>query len=171
MSKLNSFSTNGTIAVLRTRKTATPRDVATFYSRADALFRCATECCRQHERAARLVRDGANAAEQRAAQALVTVADEALADMAAAYETAATRVCAERDSACWQAANALWMASREFARRQRIASRSGRNLGDGKHSTQRLGELAMDYDLEASALLFLRQATSGYTRIRPQAAA
>jgi hypothetical protein len=170
MSKLNHFSTNGTIQVLRTRKTATPRDVATFYSRADALYRCAIECCRQHERLARLVHDGANAAEQRAAEALVTVADEALTDMAAAYEMAATRVCAERDSACWQAANALWMASREFARRQRIASRSGRDLGDGKHSTQRLAELAVDYDLEASALLFVRQATSSYTRVRPQAA-
>jgi len=171
MSKLNSFPANGSIQVLRDRKTLAPRDVATFYQRADALYRCAMECCRQHQRLARLVRDGAMGAEQRATQALVAVADDTLADMAAAYETAATRICAERDGACWQAANGLWMASREFVRRQRIARRALRDLGDGKHSTDRLAEFAVDSDLQASALLFLRQAAGAYTRIRPQAAA
>jgi hypothetical protein len=63
------------------------------------------------------------------------------------------------------------MASREYARRQRTSKRAGRELGDGKHSTERLGELTLDYDLEASALLLLRQATDGYRRVRPQAAA
>lgn len=171
MPKQSPFSSNGTIQVLPSRKVQAPRDVATFYHRADALFRAATECCRQHERLSRLVKGGALGAEQRAAEAMVAVADEALADMAAAYEAAATRVCAERDGACWQAANTLWMASREYARRQRIARRAARDLGDGKHSTDRLGELTLDYDLEASALLLLRQATQSYTRVRPQAAA
>jgi hypothetical protein len=171
MPKLNTFPTNGTIQVTRDRTPLAPRDVATFYHRADALCRAALECCRQHERLARLVRDGALGAEQRAAEALVTAADEALADLAASYESTATRMCAERDSACWQAANALWMASREYARRQRTSKRAGRDLGDGKHSTERLGELTLDYDLEASALLLLKQATDGYRRVRPQAAA
>ena len=171
MPKLNPFRTNGTIQVTRDRKTLAPRDVATFYQRADALYRAAMECCRQHERLSRFVREGAIGAEQRAAQALVTVTDQALADMAAAYEAAATRICAERDSGCWQAANQLWMASREYARRQRIARRAVRDLGDGKHNTERLAELTVDYDLEASALLLLKQATTAYARIRPQAAA
>jgi hypothetical protein len=171
MPKQTHFSSHGTIQVLTPRKTQDSRDVATFYQRADALLRAAIECCRQHERLARLVRDGAAGTEQRSAQSLVTVADEALADMAAAYQAAATRVCAESDNACWQAANALWMASREYARRQRIASRAGRDLGDGTHSSERFAELTLDYDLEASALLLLKHATASYTRIRPQAAA
>lgn len=171
MPKLNATqSANGTIELPR-QHDASPRDVAAFYQRADALYRCACECIRQHERLARLVGDGAMSAEQRAAQSLVTLADQALIDMAAAYETAATRGCADLDSACWQAANGLWMASREYARRQRTTSRAGRNLGDGKHSTERFAEAMLDYDLEASALLQLRHATDAYHRIRPQVAA
>lgn len=150
---------------------ADPRQVATFYQHADALFRCAIECCRQHERVARLASDNAMTAELRAARGLVALADEALADMAAKYESIATRDCATCDSACWQAANALWLAGREYARRSRTSQKAVRNLGDGKHSTDRLAELAVDYDLEASALLQLRQATDAYRRVRPQAAA
>jgi hypothetical protein len=163
-------SANGTNDITVERSIA-PRDVATFYQHADALCRCAIECCRQHERLARLARDGAMGAELRAARSLVALADDALTHIAAAYEAAATRACAEGDSACWQAANALWMASREYARRQRTSTRAVRDLGDGKHSTDRLAELTVDYDLEASALLQLRQATDAYRRVRPQAAA
>ncbi len=46
-----------------------PTDI--FFQRADALFRCAVECCRQHERYARLVDMGALDAEQKAAQQAV----------------------------------------------------------------------------------------------------
>lgn len=166
--KLNALhSSNGTIQA----SPATSRDVATFYQRADALCRSAIECCRQHERLAKLMGNGAMSAELRAAQTFVGVADEALAEMAAAYQAAATRACAERDSACWQAANALWLASREYARRARTSKRAGRDLGDGKHSTERLAELTVDYDLEASALLQLRHAAESYRRVRPQATA
>jgi len=162
------FRENGTTAVIEPTKPTAERDVATFYQRADALYRCATECCRQHERFAHLVRTGASVTEQRAARSLVLVCDEALLDMAAAYETAAaTRACAERDGACCRAANGLWMASREFARRQRTSTRAVRDLGDGKHSTERLAELTLDYDLEASALLALKQATEAYRKVRP----
>lgn len=143
---------------------------AAFYQRADALYRCAVECCRQHERLARLVQDGALPAEQRAAQSLVRLADEALIDLAAAYE----KVCKshpEGDAACWHAANGLWMAGREYARRQRTSQRAGRGLGDGaSHSSERLGELTLDYDLEASALLALKQATETYRKARPHVA-
>ena len=166
--KLNPFhSSNGTINA----PAASTRDVAVFHQRADALFRSAIECCRQHERLAKLVGNGAMSAEVRAAQSAVSVADAALSEMAAAYQAAATRGCAERDSACWQAANALWHASREYARRARTSLRAGRDLGDGKHSTERLAELTVDYDLEASALLQLRHAAESYRRVRPQATA
>ena len=166
--KLNSpHSANGTIQV----SAPSARDVATFYQRADALCRSAFECWRQHERLGKLVRGGALSAELRTAREFVTVADGALADMAAAYEMAATRACARSDSACWQAANALWLASREYARRARTSTRAVRDLGDGKHSTERLAELTVDYDLEASALLQLRHAAESYSRVRPEAVA
>ncbi len=149
---------------------ADARDVVAFRQRADALCRCAIECIRLHERHARLVREGGLSVEIRAARSLVVISDEALIEMAAIYETSATRECADSDAACWQAANAMWMASREFASRVRTTTRAGRNLGDGKHSTERLGELTIDYDLEASALLQLRHATDAYRRLRPSTA-
>lgn len=143
-------------------------DVVTFYQRADALCRCAMECCRQRERLAHLGKLGALPAEQRAAQTLVTLCDEALADLVGAYERAAHRAHPSRDDACWHAANGLWMAGREFARRARTSTRAGRNMGDHGDRAQ-LAELALDYDLEASALLLLKQATEAYRRARPEA--
>jgi hypothetical protein len=142
--------------------------IAVFYQKADALYRCALECCRQHERLARLVELGALTAEQRAAQSLVRLADDALTELAAAYEKAAAKGHPDRSEPCWNAANTLWMASREYARRHRTSERAGRGIGDGgDHSTARLGELTLDYDLEASALLALRQATDVYRKVRP----
>jgi hypothetical protein len=143
--------------------------ITVFYQRADALCRCALECCRQHERLARLVELGALQAEQRAAQSIVQLADDALVELAAAYEKAAAKGHPDRSEPCWGAANALWMASREYARRHRTSERAGRNIGEnGDHSSARLGELTLDYDLEASALLLLRQATEAYRKARPQ---
>lgn len=165
MSKLNTAPAGAGVASVA--DDATERNVATFYQRADALCRCAVETCRQHERLARLMKQGGVSAERRAAESQVAVCDEALIDVAGAYEAAASRVCAERDGACWQAANALWHASREYARRHRTSERAARHLGDGKHSTDRLAELAVDYDLEASALLALKQATETYRKLRP----
>ena len=149
----------------------TGRDpMAVFYQKADALYRCALECCRQHERLARLVDRGALPAEQRAAQSLVRLADEALRDLAAAYEKAAAKGHPDAKDACWQAANGLWMASREYARRCHTSDRAGRGIGEGgDHSSARLSELALDYDLEASALLMLKQATESYRKARPDA--
>ena len=145
--------------------------VADFYRRADALFRCAVECCRQHERRAQLMQRGALSTELRAAQALVDACDESLAELVGCYERAAGRGHPPKENACWRAANGLWMASREYARRQRTSARAARGIADtGEHST-RLTELAMDYDLEASALLALKQATESYRVTRPQAAA
>ena len=143
--------------------------VAEFYRRADALFRCAVECCRQHERLARLVERGALQTELRAAQAQVTLCDQALGEIAACYERAAGKAHPTKENACWRAANGLWLASREYARRHRTSARASRGIGDsGEHST-RLAEIALDYDLEASALLLLRQATDTYRKTRPDA--
>jgi len=143
-----------------------PRDVAAFYQSADALCRCAMECCRQHERLAHLVKLGALLVEQRAAQMLVTICDDALADLADAYERAAGKAHPNGGDACWHAANGLWLASREFARRTRTSDRAARGIGERTDRTQ-FSELALDYDLEASALLLLKQATEAYRKARP----
>jgi hypothetical protein len=145
--------------------------VAEFYRRADALFRCAVECCRQHERRAKLAERGALGSEQRAAQALVDACDESLAELAACYERAAGRAHPPKENGCWRAANSLWMASREYARRQRTSARAARGIADTGEHSNRLAEIAVDYDLEASALLLLKQATESYKNTRPQAAA
>lgn len=145
-----------------------PDDVAAFYQRADGLCRCALESCRQRERLAHLGRVGAIPAEQRAAQTLVSLCDEALADLVGAYERAAGRAHPSRDDACWHAANGLWLASREFARRTRTSARAGRSLRE-QGDRAGLAELALDYDLEASALLLLKQAAESYRRARPEA--
>jgi hypothetical protein len=143
--------------------------MAVFYQRADALYRCALEACRQHERMARLVRISACAAEQRAAAGLVALCDEALVELAALYERAAQRAHPDKHDACWHAANGLWLASREYARRTRTSRNAGRDIAE-QHDAARLAELALDYDLEASALLLLRQATEAYRKARPDAA-
>lgn len=140
---------------------------AAFYRRADALFRCAVECCRQHERLAQLVRRDTLQAEQRAAQALVAACDDALVELTSCYERAASRAHPAKEDVCWRAANGLWHAARDYGRRHQTSTRAGRDMGDaGGHAT-RLAELAVDYDLEASALLLLKQATEAYRRVRP----
>jgi hypothetical protein len=143
-----------------------PRDHAAFYQSADALCRCAMECCRQRERLAHLVKLGATVAEQRAAYAMVAQCDELMAELAEGYQRAAGRAHPTGGDACWHAANGLWLAAREFARRTRTSARASRGIGERGDRTQ-LAELALDYDLEASALLLLKQATEAYRKARP----
>ena len=154
----------------------TPHDpIEAFYARADALYRCAVESCRQHERVAELARRGALGPEQRAAQALASLCDDALDELAAGYERAATKARPARGDAagdaCWHAANGLWLAARELTRRHRTSARASKGIGErGDRSSARLAELALDYDLEASALLLLKQAIETYRKARPNAA-
>ncbi|GJG86994.1 hypothetical protein tb265_21750 [Gemmatimonadetes bacterium T265] len=149
--------------------------VRAFYERADALYRCAVECCRQHERVAELARRGALNPEQRAARALAALCDDALDELAAGYERAATKARPARGDAagdaCWHAANGLWLAARELTRRHRTSARAATGIGEhGDRSSARLAELALDYDLEASALLLLKQGIETYRKARPNAA-
>jgi hypothetical protein len=136
---------------------------------ADAMLRAALECCHQHDRYARLVARPALEAEHRAADETCTVVASALARMAETYGEAAKdlRPNGGPDEAWWHSANALWHASREFARRQRCGERpAGRS---GKHDSEALADLVLQYDLEASALLALRQAADAYRKVRPEA--
>jgi hypothetical protein len=136
---------------------------------ADSLFRAAAECCHQHDRASRVHAKAALEEEVQAAQRACSECDERLGERAAAYEqTAASVVPTGKDQGWWHRANALWLASREYLRRNGGCERETRNLKD--HSPERLSELHTEYELEASALLALKHAAEAYKRDRPSAA-
>jgi hypothetical protein len=139
-------------------------------TRADALYRAALECCRQHDRAARLHRDDAEPElEHRHVDALCAMCDGSLTEMSSAYEAAAANVHPERDEAWWHKANAMWHASREYARRHAGCDALSKKVS-GKHSAVQLGSMHMEYELEASALLALRHAAEAYRKTRPELA-
>jgi hypothetical protein len=136
---------------------------------ADALFRAADECCRQHDRASRINAKASLEAEVDAAQRACEECDGALRELVELYEqTAASVVPTGSDEGWWHSANALWLASREYLRRHGGCDSSTRDLKN--HSPERLNALHTEYELEASALLALRQAADTYRRLRPSAA-
>ena len=132
---------------------------------ADALFRLAAECCRQHKRYSRLIDIAITAEEQQAAASIVAVCDEQLERLAEVYRVAVSGAKPDSDADWRHKANMLWHASREYLRHHRGADLSSRALRH--HSSEKLGELAVEYDLEASALLALRHAVESYRKIRP----
>ena len=134
-------------------------------ARADALYRGAIECCRQHDRAAKLSGDEELELEHRHLDALCAMCDGSLAELSAEYTEAAAHVHPDRDEAWWHKANALWHASREYARRHAGAEASARG-NTNSHSADHLGSMQMEYELAASALLALRHAADAYAKTR-----
>jgi hypothetical protein len=140
--------------------------MAVVRSRADALYRGAIECCRQHDRSAKLSGAEEPELEHQHIDALCRMCDGSLVELSDAYTEAAGHVQPDRDEPWWHKANALWHASREYARRRA----SGDALGKGvsaKHSAGNLTSMQMEYELEASALLALRHAADAYLKTRP----
>lgn len=136
---------------------------------ADAMYRAATECCRQHDRVSRILAKSDLETELSAVLEQCDSSDEALCQIVAAYEKTAANVRpVGADEGWWHRANALWLASREYVRRQGSCDASTRQLQT--HDRERLGKLHAEYELEASALLALRQAADAYRRDRPSAA-
>ncbi len=135
---------------------------------ADALYRSAAECCRQHERLSHITDKSEDESEVRLAEEVAALCDAALATMVEGYEQCTANVHPSNgDDGWWHRANSLWHASREFARRHGACDDTARQRGS--HSAERLGELAMHYELEASALFALQQATTAYRKERPEA--
>ena len=127
---------------------------------ADRMFRAAMECMRQRERYARLVASGAHDLEQLSALRVALVCDEILDDAASAYEKLAGEG-SHGDDEWRRQANALWHAAREYRRRPATDSVPAQVKGGT------LQKLAMEYDLEASALLALKLALGGFRQICP----
>jgi hypothetical protein len=142
-----------------------PKRAANLLEQADALYRAASECHRQHTRYARLVEKGASDDEQRSALEMAYICDDALASAMQNYEKAAEKGGAGEQ--WWHKGNRLWHASREYIRRH--SSCDGMAARLGRQSPNRLAELALAFDLEASALLALRMAADSYRAVRPEA--
>ncbi len=154
-----------------TVKSTTPRDSTglpvPLDAASDALCGAAGEAARQHERVAKLNERGAHHTEMQEATALCELAHQHLKARAELYEASASGGKGAKDDAFWHAANALWHASRDYNRRHADCDHTSTKLA--KHSSGKLGELTMDYELEASALLALRNAIAAYKKLRPEA--
>jgi hypothetical protein len=152
----------------RSAPDAAPADpVAIVRSRADALYRAAVECCRQHDRSAKLFGSSDPELEHKHADALCAMCDGSLAELSEAYEQAAAHVQPGKEVDWWHKANSLWHASREYARRHAGCDALSKRIST-KHSPDQLANMQMEYELEASALLALRHAADAYRKTRPE---
>ncbi len=131
----------------------------------DALARTALETCRQHERLSRLMLLEVSFDELRAAHAMVETIDLALEESVAEFEKKSSKSGVTGNSELRAAANTMWLAARQYLRRHSMAERASRQIHRGDDS---LGALHLEYQLEASSLLALRQATSAYQKLRPE---
>lgn len=134
-------------------------------SLADALYRSAQECCRQHDRLAKLMARAGDQPDEADIQASCHACDGALHELVDRYEQAAANVRPEKDEAWWHRANALWLASRDYLRHHEDCDALTRRMS--QHDAQRLTNLHTEYELEASALLGLRHASDAYCKARP----
>ena len=167
MTKIQSKSSGPATAGAVAQAAESP--TAALCCKADALYRAAAECCRQHERVARLLARSNDDGEETAAYATLDQCDRVLAEMAAAYEKTGARTHPDgNDAGWWHRANTLWHASREFARRHGGSDRAARRTAT-THDPAALATLNMEYELEASALLALRHAVDAYGKVRPSA--
>lgn len=132
----------------------------------DALARTAAETCRQHERLGRLSALGVAKTELGAAHAMVDTIDLALAETVRDFEKVCGKGAGSDSAEVRAAANTMWLAAREYLRRHSIAEKASRQLT--QHDADVLGDLHFEYELEASALLGLKQATATYQKLRPE---
>ena len=87
---------------------------------ADALYRCAAEAVRQHERVAKLNERGVHHTEMSEASALRDLSHQHLRARGDLYEMAAAAGRGGHEEAYWHAANGMWHAAREYCRRNEI---------------------------------------------------
>jgi hypothetical protein len=132
----------------------------------DALARTASETCRQHERLSRLMDLSVAAPELEAAYAMVDTIDLALAESVRNFETICAQGTISDQADVRMAANAMWLSASEYLRSHSIAEKASHQLSQRDEHT--LGDLHFEYELEASALLGLRQATVAYQKLRPE---
>ena len=146
----------------------TPPSMPAVNASADALLRASVEACRQHERVSILLEKACDEAEVHDAAAACELSQQQLLQRTAAYEAAAGGGQGATADVLWHVSNTLWHASREYARRHESCEETA-SARMTSHSSEKLGELTMEYELAASALLALRQAIDNYRKLRPDA--
>lgn len=130
---------------------------------ADALARAAAESARQHERLHRVMGNGQPELELEGIAAIAEACDAHVRALVAAYAGAAPGAFGSEDER--RAAGSLYIASHDFVRRHEGCNLAERELK--KHSAQKLTDLLAEYELQATALLALRQAVVAYRKLRP----
>ena len=135
---------------------------------ADALFRAANESCHQHGRLSRVLGHGLDDFELEGVVENVELCDRILTTATARYEEVAAVGRGKEPEDWWHAANAVWMASREYCRRNAQTDAVVTQLK--KHGAAKFNEISVEYELEMSARMALKQAIIVYTKVRPDAA-
>ncbi len=135
---------------------------------ADTLHRAASDSCTEHRRYAKLVEGDASDSEQKTARAAVRSSDEILDEVVDLYEIACLEESGHGDDAWWHKANLVWRGAREYLRHQAASKRLLR--GENGHSKNEFMALRIGHELEASALLRLRQAIESYKAARAEVA-
>ncbi len=133
----------------------------------DAMFRAAGECCRQQARLSRVLELSCGEDELKGVIEVSVLSARVLEASGARYAALAADAHDGLDEACWHAANTLWHAGREYARRHQACNVKSAKLS--RHSSTQLGELAVEYELKASAVLALRYAVDQYGKVRAEA--
>jgi len=134
---------------------------------ADNMFRSAVECCRQQARIGRVLDLKCCDDEL---EAVIEVSVLCVGHLAAACERYRALGNGSRDGLdeiTWHGANGIWQAAREYTRRHNACNVKSAKMS--RHSTAQLGELAVEYELKASAVLALRYAVEQYQKARPSA--
>ncbi|MCW5827506.1 MAG: hypothetical protein KIT38_13265 [Gemmatimonadaceae bacterium] len=122
------------------------------------------ECCHQHERIAALIKLGADDQEFAAAWDMADLAEKQMSLRTASYEEVAAAGRGGEAEDWWHRANALWMACREYSRRYSASSDAASRRK--RHTEKELQEIAVEYELEVSARMAVKQAIREFAAAR-----
>lgn len=148
-------------------RSAAGKDAPSLQHAADHLYRSAAECCRQQARIGRVLDLQCGDEELEHVIEMSVLCVRILSEAAERYGAAGSDSRDGLDDKTWHAANALWHASREYARRHNACTVT--SAKKSRHSAAELGALAIEYELKASAVLALRYAVDEYAKLRPDA--
>lgn len=135
---------------------------------ADALYRAALESCNQHQRLARVLGHGLDDMELESVAEVVDLSDREVEKATKRYEDVAAAGRGKESEEWWHAANALWAGCREYGRRREQSDAVASRLK--RHDAAQLSEIRMEYELEMSARMALKQVITVYGKLRPDSA-
>lgn len=147
---------------------AAVHDEASLQDTADSMFRAAAECCRQQARLGRLLDLKCSDEELESVIEESVLCIRMLGEACERYHAVGNGSHDGLDDATWHAANGVWQAGREYTRRHNSCTVKSARMS--RHSAAQLGELAIEYELKASAVLALHYAVEQYRKVRPAAA-